>query len=85
MRQLIVWNPLLSKLQDQAQIVEGVLVPTNLELPFMGFVREVEARQLLSIQHTGAGTGTRVGAQASIFRISRGAKFDELQALLKGD
>jgi hypothetical protein len=85
MRQLSIWNPHLSRLYEQDHLIENVLIPANLEMPFLEFVREVEARQFLSVQHAGMGIGTRVGAQASIFRVSRGTKFGELQTLLKDD
>jgi hypothetical protein len=85
MQQLLSWNPDLSRLYEQDQPIDHILVPANLDMPFMEFRREVETRQFLSIQPAGMGVGTRVGAQASIFRVSRGTKFGELQALLKAD
>ena len=85
MQQLVSWNPDLSRLYEKEHLVDHVLVPANLDMPFMEFRKEVETRQFLSIQPAGTGFGTRVGPQASIFRVSRGTKFDELQALLKGD
>ena len=77
-KQLLEWNPELSKLLDKTLEEVQVLIPAHLEMPFNEYRQVVTQRKMLEIEAAGFGMGTRVGAQASIFKVRRGTSFDDL-------
>ncbi|MHB1591962.1 MAG: hypothetical protein ACYCTW_10585 [Sulfuricella sp.] len=79
--QLSQWNPEFEQIFQDKDTIE-ILVQSNLDEPFLAFKREVESRYLLKINSQGMAMGTRIGAHASIWIVSRGDKFDELKPML---
>jgi hypothetical protein len=81
-RQLFEWNPALEAKLKAGQEDEDVLVPANLDQPFLNFAKGATDRGFLSIVGHGMAMGTRIGAQASIFKIGPGPAFVEMMAHL---
>ncbi|MBW8298907.1 MAG: toll/interleukin-1 receptor domain-containing protein [Hydrogenophaga sp.] len=80
--QLFEWNPEFKlQLKGGNQEIE-IMVPANLDQPFMQFVNEVNERRYLIVQRAGMAMGTRVGPQASIFKVAPGEEVDALMAHL---
>ena len=82
-RQLFTWNPEMSLLFDGTKDSVEALVPGHLEVPFMEFLQTANSKSYLNVTPHGFAMGTRIGAQANIYLISRGAKFIEFKEIIE--
>ncbi|MCQ1056921.1 hypothetical protein LRP52_02400 [Photobacterium sp. ZSDE20] len=79
--QLKNWNPDLDSLFDDKEVIE-ILIPAQADADFLNFKQDVEQSEFLIVEQAGMAMGTRVGAQASVWNLRRGVKFDVLKSLL---
>lgn len=82
LRQLSSWNPnMLAKL-SQHQADDDVLVPAHVDHIMLDFASDATKAQMLLVEGSGFAMGTRVGAQASIYKLTPLERFGEFAALL---
>lgn len=79
-KNLTSWNPELSKELNNSNKSGDVLIPSQFESDFFNFKKESEDLGFLHFTANGMAMGTRVGAQASVWSVSKGESFDCLIA-----
>jgi len=73
------WNPDFQKVFS-GEVID-ILIPSEAEIAFKEFKREMETNSYLNFEAKGMAMGTRVGAQATIWEVEKGKNFKEFEQL----
>ncbi|MFT5298513.1 MAG: hypothetical protein ACI9YH_004561 [Colwellia sp.] len=77
---ILQWNPDFSKVFHNETI--QLLIPAEAEQLFREFQNEMNLNRMLILEAKGMAMGTRVGAQASVWKVSQGDNFAEFDKLV---
>ena len=71
------WNPEFQKVFN-GEVIE-ILIPSEAEIAFKEYKREMESNNYLDFEAKGIAMGTRVGAQATVWEVKKGNNFKEFE------